>query len=128
MRKRFRAEKKAEQARAEADRSLNEKYGLPAELALERVDDAGAASEAQDDWTCARAERAPEDARWKRKLAPGAPVLLPAPPRWSLASSEPAPPPSSAALSLHREKPTMQIASNLLSVLRNCKYVLISAN
>jgi coiled-coil domain-containing protein 130 len=100
-RKRFRAEKKVEQARAEADKSLKEKYGLPAELALQRADDAAAAAEARDEWARARAERAPEDARRKRKLALEAPVLPPpAPPRRSLASSEPAPSPSSAASSL----------------------------
>ncbi len=97
-RKRFRAEKKVEQARAEADRSLKEKYGLPAGLTLERADDAGAAAEARDEWARARAERAADDARRKRKLALEAPVLLPpAPPR---RSSEPGPPPSSAASSL----------------------------
>ena len=97
-RKRFRAEKKVEQARAEADRSLKEKYGLPAELTLERADDAAAAAEARDEWVRARAERVPQDARRKRKLALEAPLLPPAaPPR---GSSEPAPSPSSAASSL----------------------------
>ncbi|KAH9018470.1 DUF572-domain-containing protein [Lactarius pseudohatsudake] len=99
-RKRFRAEKKVEQARAEADKSLKEKYGLPAELALERADDASTAAEARDEWARGRAERAADDARRKRKLALEAPVLPPAPPRRSLASSEPAPPTSSAAASL----------------------------
>ncbi|KAI9451053.1 DUF572-domain-containing protein [Lactarius psammicola] len=98
-RKRFRAEKKVEQARAEADRSLKEKYGLPAELALERADDAGTAAEARDEWARARAERAVDDARRKRKLALEAPVLPPgpAPPR---RSSEAGTPTSSAASSL----------------------------
>jgi len=94
-RKRFRAEKKVEQARAEADKSLKEKYGLPAELALERADDASATAEARDEWARARAERTAEDARRKRKLTLEAPVLPPAPRR-----SEPAPSPSSAASSL----------------------------
>ena len=95
-RKRFRAEKKVEQARAEADKNLKEKYGLPPELALERADDAGAAAEARDEWTRARAERTADDAHRKRKLALEAPVLPPAPPR----RSEPASSPSSAASSL----------------------------
>ncbi|KAH8977698.1 DUF572-domain-containing protein [Lactarius hatsudake] len=101
-RKRFRAEKKVEQARADADTRLKEKYGLPAELALERADDASTSAEARDEWARSRAERAADDARRKRKLALEAPVLPPAPPRrFSLASSEPAPPPiSSAAASL----------------------------
>ncbi|KAH9068211.1 DUF572-domain-containing protein [Lactarius deliciosus] len=100
-RKRFRAEKKVEQARAEADTRLKEKYGLPAELALERADDAGTAAEARDEWARSRAERTVDDARRKRKLALEAPVLPPAPPRRSsLASSEPAPPTSGAAASL----------------------------
>jgi coiled-coil domain-containing protein 130 len=94
-RKRFRVEKKVEQARAEADKSLKEKYGLPAELTLERADDAGAAAEARDEWVRARAERVGEDARKKRRLAMEAPVL-PAPSRrTSAASSE-----STAASSL----------------------------
>jgi coiled-coil domain-containing protein 130 len=80
MRKRLRAEKKVEQARVEADKSLKEKYGLPAELALERADDAGIAAEARDEWARGRAARAGEDASRKRKLALEAPVL-PAPPR-----------------------------------------------
>ena len=96
VRKRFRAEKKVEQARAEADRSLKEKYGLCPELALERADDAGAAAEARDEWTRARAERTADDAHRKRKLALEAPVLPPAPPR----RSEPTSSPSSAASSL----------------------------
>ncbi|KAN0138890.1 Family of unknown function (DUF572) domain containing protein [Lactarius tabidus] len=95
-RKRFRAEKKVEQARIEADKSLKEKYGLPAELALERADDASAAAEARDEWARARAERTAEDARRKRKLALEAPVL----PAASLRGSEPSPYPSSAASSL----------------------------
>jgi coiled-coil domain-containing protein 130 len=95
-RKRFRAEKKVEQARIEADKSLKEKYGLPAELALERADNASAAAEARDEWARARAERTAEDARRKRKLALEAPVLPPAP----LRGSEPSPSPSSAASSL----------------------------
>ncbi|KAI0249896.1 hypothetical protein BJV78DRAFT_1224133 [Lactifluus subvellereus] len=99
VRKRFRVEKKAEQARAEADKSLKEKYGLPAELALERADDAGAAAEARDEWVRARAERAGEVASKKRRLALEAPVL-PAPPprRRTSASSESAA--STAASSL----------------------------
>ena len=95
-RKRFRAEKKVEQARVEADKSLKEKYGLPAELALERADDASAAAEARDEWVRARAERTVEDSRRKRKLALEAPVLPPAP----LRGSEPSPSTSSAASSL----------------------------
>ena len=95
-RKRFRAEKKVEQARAEADKNLKEKYGLPAELALERADDANAVAEARDEWVRARAERTAEDSRRKRKLALEAPVLPPAP----LRGSEPSPSISSAASSL----------------------------
>ena len=95
-RKRFRAEKKVEQARVEADKSLKEKYGLPAELALERADDASAAAEARDEWVRARAERTVEDSRRKRKLALEAPVLPPAP----LRGSVPSPSTSSAASSL----------------------------
>lgn len=95
-RKRFRAEKKVEQARVEADKNLKEKYGLPAELALERADDADTAAEARDEWTRARAERTVDDARRKRKLALEAPVLPPAPPR----RSEPTSSPSSAASTL----------------------------
>jgi inorganic triphosphatase YgiF len=52
-RKCFRAEKKAERVRAEADRS-------PAELTLARADDAGAGAEARDEWACSRAEPTPE--------------------------------------------------------------------
>ncbi|KAI9440123.1 DUF572-domain-containing protein [Lactarius indigo] len=99
-RKRFRAEKKVEQARAEADKALKDKYGLPAELALERADDAGTAAEARDEWVRARAERAVDEVRRKRKLALEVPALPPAPPRRALASSEPASSPSSAAASL----------------------------
>ena len=95
-RKRFRAEKKVEQARVEADKSLKEKYGLPAELALERADDASAAAEARDEWVRARAERTAEDSRRKRKLALEAPVLPPAP----LRGLEPSPSISSAGSSL----------------------------
>ena len=85
-RKRFRAEKKVEQARDEADKALKEKYGLPSELALERADDAGAVAEARDEWTRSRVARAGEDASRKRKLALEAPVL-PAPPRRGSSSS-----------------------------------------
>lgn len=80
MRKRFRAEKKAEQVRAEADKNLKEKYGLPSELALERADDAEATAEARDEWARGRAARAGQDASRKRKLALEAPVF-PAPSR-----------------------------------------------
>lgn len=80
MRKRFRAEKKVEQARIEADKSLKNKYGLPAELALERADDPAIAAEARDEWERGRAARAGENISRKRKLALEAPVL-PAPPR-----------------------------------------------
>jgi coiled-coil domain-containing protein 130 len=97
VRKRFRVEKKVEQARVEADKSLKEKYGLPAELALERADDADAAAEARDEWARARAERAGEAASKKRRLALEAPVL-PAPPRRTSGSSESAA--STAASSL----------------------------
>jgi len=90
-RKRLRAEKKVEQARAEADKTLKEKYGLPSELALERADDADADAEARDAWARGRAARAEENASRKRKLALEAP-LLPAPRptarRGALASSE----------------------------------------
>lgn len=79
-RKRFRAEKKVEQARDEADKALKDKYGLPSELALERADDAGAAAEAREEWMRTRVARAGEDASKKRRLALEAPVL-PAPPR-----------------------------------------------
>jgi coiled-coil domain-containing protein 130 len=85
-RKRFRAEKKVEQALAEADKSLKEKYGLPAELALERADDAGAAAEARDEWVRGCAARAGKDASRKRKLALEAPAL-PAPPRRGASAS-----------------------------------------
>ena len=85
-RKRLRAEKKVEQALAEADKTLKEKYGLPSELALERADDAGAAAEARDEWVRSRVARAGEDAGRKRKLALEAPVL-PAPPRRGSSSS-----------------------------------------
>lgn len=85
-RKRLRAEKKVEQALAEADKTLKEKYGLPSELALERADDAGAAAEARDEWVRSRAARAGEDASRKRKLALEAPVL-PVPPRRGSSSS-----------------------------------------
>lgn len=79
-----------EQARAEADKNLKEKYGLPAELSLERADDAGAVAEARDEWARGRAARTGEDANRKRKLALEAPVL-PAPPRrGASASLEPA--------------------------------------
>jgi len=78
IRRRFRAEKKVEQARAEADKSLKEKYGLPAELALERADDPGTTAEARDEWARGRAARAEENTSRKRKLALEAPVL-PAP-------------------------------------------------
>ena len=90
MRKRLRAEKKVEQARAEADKNLKEKYGLPAELSLERADDAGAVAEARNEWARGRAARAGEDISRKRKLALEAPAL-PAPPRrGASASLEPA--------------------------------------
>jgi coiled-coil domain-containing protein 130 len=86
MRKRFRAEKKVEQARTEADKSLKEKYGLPAELALERADDPGTTAEARDEWVRGRAARAGEITSRKRKLALEAPVL-PAPPRRGASAS-----------------------------------------
>jgi coiled-coil domain-containing protein 130 len=100
MRKRFRAEKKVEQARADADKHLKEKYGLPAELTLVCADDAEATAEARDEWVRGRAVRATEDASRKRKLTLEAPVL-PAPPhvrRRVSASSESAT--SNAASSL----------------------------
>jgi coiled-coil domain-containing protein 130 len=75
VRKRLRVEKKAEQVRTEADKSLKERYGLPAELTLERADDASAAAEAREEWVRARAERAGEGANKKRRLAMEAPVL-----------------------------------------------------
>ncbi|KAI0270161.1 CWC16 protein [Russula aff. rugulosa BPL654] len=77
VRKRFRAEKKVEQARVEADKSLKEKYGLPTELALERADDPGTTAEARDEWARGLAARAEESASRKRKLALEAPVLAP---------------------------------------------------
>jgi coiled-coil domain-containing protein 130 len=89
-RKRLRAEKKVEQTRTEADKNLKEKYGLPADLALERADDAGAAAEARDEWVRGRAARVGEDASRKRKLALEAPVFAAPPRRGTSASSEPA--------------------------------------
>jgi coiled-coil domain-containing protein 130 len=86
VRKRFRAEKKVEQARIEADKSLKNKYGLPAELALERADDPAIAAEARDEWERGRAARAGENTSRKRKLALEAP-LLPAPPRRGASAS-----------------------------------------
>jgi coiled-coil domain-containing protein 130 len=77
VRKRFRAEKKVEQARVEADKSLKEKYGLPSELALERADDPGITAEARDEWAKGLAARAEENTNRKRKLALEAPVLTP---------------------------------------------------
>ncbi|KAH8981616.1 DUF572-domain-containing protein [Lactarius hatsudake] len=100
-RKRFRAEKKVEQARADADTRLKEKYGLPAELALERADDASTSAEARDEWAqpcgASRGRRTSE-----AQARPGGPCATPgAATAVSLASSEPAPPPiSSAAASL----------------------------
>jgi coiled-coil domain-containing protein 130 len=76
-RKRFRAEKKVEQARAEADKNLKEKYGLPPELALERADDPGTTAEARDEWARGLAARAEENTSRKRKLALEAPVFAP---------------------------------------------------
>ncbi|KAI0297270.1 hypothetical protein B0F90DRAFT_1740640 [Multifurca ochricompacta] len=88
VRKRFRAEKRIEQARTEADKNLKEKYGLPAELALERADDAATTAEAREEWARERLERAGENANRKRKLALEAPMLL-GPPRRASTSSEP---------------------------------------
>ena len=99
-RKRFRAEKKVEQAHAEADKALKEKYGLPPELALERADDPGAAAEARDEWVRSRVARAGEDASRKRKLALEAPVLPPPPRRGSSSSASLESAASSAASSL----------------------------
>ena len=99
-RKRFRAEKKVEQAHAEADKALKEKYGLPPELALERADDAAAAAEARDEWVRSRVARAGEDASRKRKLALEAPVLPPPPRRASSSSTSLESAASSAASSL----------------------------
>jgi coiled-coil domain-containing protein 130 len=86
-RKRFRAEKKVELAREEADKSLKQKYGIPAELALERADDPATAAEARDEWARGRAARAGENSSRKRKLALEAPVL-PAPPRRGASASK----------------------------------------
>ena len=86
VRKRFRVEKKAEQARVEADKSLKVRYGLPTELALERADDPGTAAEARDEWARGRAARAEENTSRKRKLALEAPVL-PAPSRRGASTS-----------------------------------------
>jgi coiled-coil domain-containing protein 130 len=86
VRKRFRAEKKVERVRAEADKSLKNKYGLPAELALERADDPGIAAEARDEWGRGRAARAGENVSKKHRLALEAPVL-PAPPRRGVSAS-----------------------------------------
>ncbi|KAI9512952.1 DUF572-domain-containing protein [Russula earlei] len=99
MRKRFRAEKKLEQALAEADKSLKEKYGLPTELALERADDADAVAEARHEWARGRAARAEENASRKRKLALETP-LLPAQPARRGASTSLEPTASNAASSL----------------------------
>lgn len=88
VRKRFRAEKKVEQARVEADKSLKEKYGLPTELALERADDPDAAAEARDEWERGLAARAEENTSRKRKLALDAPVLAPSRRRASTSTSK----------------------------------------
>ncbi len=88
IRKRFRAEKKVEQARAEADKSLKEKYGLPSELALERADDPGTTSEARDEWARGRAARAEENNSRKRKLVLEAPILPTSSRRGASASTE----------------------------------------
>jgi coiled-coil domain-containing protein 130 len=87
-RKRFRAEKKVEQAREEADKSLKQKYGLPAELALERADDPVTAAEAREEWARGRAARAGENTSRKRKLALEAPVLPAPPPRRGASASK----------------------------------------
>jgi len=76
-RKRLRAEKKVEQARVAADKSLKEKYGLPSGLALERADDPGTTAEARDEWARGLAARAEENTSRKRKLALEAPVFAP---------------------------------------------------
>jgi coiled-coil domain-containing protein 130 len=77
VRKRFRSEKKVDQARVEADKSLKEKYGLPTDLALERADDPGTTAEARDEWARGLAARAGENTSKKRKLALEAPVFAP---------------------------------------------------
>jgi len=77
-----------EHARAEADKSLKQKYGLPAELALERADDPNIVAEARDEWERGRAARAGESTSRKRRLALEAPVLLPAPPRRGASASK----------------------------------------
>jgi hypothetical protein len=66
-----------EQALAEADKSLKEKYGLPSDLALERADDPDITAEARDEWARGLAARAEENTSRKRKLALEAPVLAP---------------------------------------------------
>jgi coiled-coil domain-containing protein 130 len=77
VRKRFRAEKRVEQARIEADKSLKEKYGLPTELALQRADDPGTTTEAREEWARGLAARAEDNTSRKRKLALEAPVFTP---------------------------------------------------
>jgi coiled-coil domain-containing protein 130 len=74
-------------AREEADKNLKQKYGLPAELALERADDPATVAEARDEWARGRAARVGENTSRKRKLALEAPVL-PAPPRRGASASK----------------------------------------
>ncbi|KAA1467368.1 DUF572-domain-containing protein [Dentipellis sp. KUC8613] len=74
VRKRFREEKKVEKEKAEVDRNIKERYGLPAELSLIR-DDEKSTAEAKEEWLKGRQNLASTDAAKRRKLALDAPLL-----------------------------------------------------
>jgi coiled-coil domain-containing protein 130 len=77
LRKRFRVEKKAEQALVAADDALKDRYALPAELTLVR-DDKDTAERDKREWEEARAVERETAANKRRRIAerPLAPVLL----------------------------------------------------
>jgi coiled-coil domain-containing protein 130 len=68
VRKRFRAEKKTEQARAAVDTALRDKYALPEALALVR-DDADTAAQDHAEWERARAVTREADSNKRRRIA-----------------------------------------------------------
>jgi coiled-coil domain-containing protein 130 len=77
IRKRFREEKKVEQAKTAADDAIKNKYSLPAELALIR-DDEESTKAAKEEWEAAKRAVAERESAKRRKVVGGAstvPVL-----------------------------------------------------
>ncbi|KAI5117156.1 hypothetical protein M0805_009498 [Coniferiporia weirii] len=81
VRKRFRAEKKLDKARKDADDAVKDKYALPESLALVADDDDSVKEEAKEAFARGSIQRADEDARRRRLMAEFRPLdpVLPLP-------------------------------------------------